>query len=72
MVLIWAGNGAHRERERVCNLQRGANIKAQQLSGDEVRRALLAVLDELENDVALQLHRPQPAVLCLRDVEASK
>ena len=71
VTLRWDGWSAHREWERVCDLQRGANIEAQQLPSDEVRCALLAVLHKFEDDVALELHRPQPAVLCLRHIDVS-
>lgn len=57
-----SNNKTHRERERLGDLERRPDIQTQQLASHERRRALGAVLEDLEEHVSLDLHRAQRAV----------
>ena len=52
----------YRKRERLGDLERRAHVQAQQLSRHQRRGALGAVPEDLEKDVALDLHGAERAV----------
>ena len=55
----------HREGKAVCDLQSLAHIQPQQLSCDKSRSTLLAVLQDPQSSVPINLHTPQSLFLRL-------